>query len=261
MAESFKDIVTHEMRKEVLLNLLASGKRFDERAFDQYRNIEVEQGVIATAEGSALARIGKTQVLAGIKFDTATPFPDRPNEGVMITNAELLPLASPYFESGPPDENSIELARVVDRGIRSAEIIDTKKLFIEEGKVLSLYLDLYVIDQKGNMIDTAAFAAIAALKNTKMPKVENGKIIRGESTGSLNLSTLPIATTFIKVGDYWLADPSEEEESTIDTRLTITTTETHVCSMQKGQGKLSRQELFDNVESSFKLGAKIRKML
>ena len=47
---------------------------------------------------------------------------------------ELVPFASPMFESGPPREDAIELARVVDRGIRHSEIVDKKKLCITPGK-------------------------------------------------------------------------------------------------------------------------------
>ncbi len=60
-----------------------------------------------------------------------TPFADTPDKGVLSTNAELIPMGSPNFEAGPPDEHSIELARVVDRGIRESEMIDLEKMCIE----------------------------------------------------------------------------------------------------------------------------------
>jgi exosome complex component RRP42 len=68
--------------------------------------------------------------MAGIKMDIGEPYPDEPDSGVMTTAAELIPMASPDFESGPPDEESIELARVVDRGIRESKIIDVDKLCV-----------------------------------------------------------------------------------------------------------------------------------
>lgn len=256
-----KDIVMSNMRKSVLLNTLAKGKRYDGRSFDQFRPISVQKGVIKTAEGSALAFIGGTKVLASVKFDVATPFPDRLEEGVMITNAELLCSASPTFESGPPDENSIEFARVVDRAVRSAECVDTKSFFIEEGKVLALFLDLYVLDHTGNYTDAGTLAAAAALVDAKMPKVEGGKIVRGEYTGPLNPRAIPISTTLVKIGNNWLLDPSRDEESVHETRITIATTEEHVCAMQKGKGSLSKSELLDNIDISFKRGKELRDMV
>jgi len=261
MGEEYTDVIMKGVRKGVLLNSLKKGKRYDGRKVDEFRPIEIEKGVISTAEGSAVARIGNTQVLASVKFDVSTPFSDRPEQGVMMMMSELLPLASSTFESGPPREDSIELARVVDRGIRSAEIIDLDSFFIEEGKVLGLFIDLYVLDHAGNYIDAAALAATAALTNTQMPKVEEGNIVRGEYTGKLDLKALPVSTTFIKVGDSWLLDPSRDEELTLDSKITISTTEEHVCTIQKGKGYITKKELMDNVEIAFKKGNELRNIV
>lgn len=261
MSEEFKDVITSHLRKDVLLNLLKKGERYDQRKFDEFRPIEIQKGPIKNAEGSAFVKLGNTQVLAAVKFDVVTPYADRPNEGTLVTGAELLPLANSSFEPGPPDENSIELARVVDRGIRSSECIDVKSLFIEQGKVLSLYIDLYVIDYSGNYTDASSIAAIAALTDAKMPKVEDGKIIRKEFTGKLELSSLPVTVTSVKIDSYWLADPTIEEELALDSKLTIATTDKHVCAVQKSIGGLSKREFLDNMELSFRLGNEIRKLL
>jgi exosome complex component RRP42 len=256
-----KDTVLSRMRKDVILGTLAKGTRFDGRKPDEFRAIDIQKGVITTAEGSALASIGGTKVLAAVKFDVATPFPDRPTEGVMMSNAELLCSASPSFESGPPDENSVEFARVVDRAIRSAEIVDVKSFFIEEGKVLALFLDLYVLDHTGNYMDAGTMAATAALMDAKVPKVEDGKIIRGEYEKDLNPSALPISATSVKIGNEWLLDPIRDEELAHDSRITIATTEDHVCAIQKGRGSLSKDELMSNIDIAFKRGDEIRNIL
>ncbi|HIH22675.1 TPA: exosome complex protein Rrp42 [Candidatus Micrarchaeota archaeon] len=261
MADTFKEMIMHGIRRDVLLNLLKKGLRFDNRKFDELRPAELKKGVLDTAEGSALARLGRSQVLAAVKFDISVPYPDKPNEGTIVTGAEFLPTASPTFEPGPPDENAIELARVIDRGIRSAEIVDTKSLFIEEGKALSCYIDLYILDHGGNLIDTAGLAAMGALMDTKVPKVENGKIVRNEHIRSLNPKSKVIASSFAKTGDYWLVDPSLEEEVAADTSITITTTETHVCSMQKRHGSLTKSDLMDCIDLAFKKGDELRRLL
>ena len=256
-----KEIILSQMRRDVLLGTLSKGSRYDGRGFDELRRIDVQKGVIKTAEGSALASIGGTKVLAAVKFDIATPFPDRPNEGVLISNAELLPTASPTFETGPPDENSIEFARTVDRAVRSAECVDVKSFFISEGKVLALFLDLYVLDHTGNYTDAGTMAATAALLDAKLPKIEGGKIVRGEYSGPLNPTALPISNTFVKIGSHWLLDPSREEEMVEESRITIATTQEHVCAIQKGRGSLTKAELMENVDIAFKRGNDIRDML
>ncbi len=260
MGEEAKEIIMSRMRRSVLLGTLSKGSRFDGRKPDEMREADVSTGVIKTAEGSALGKIGQTMVLASVKFDTATPFPDREDEGIFITNAELLPTASPVFETGPPGEKCIELARVVDRAVRSSEAIDLKSFFIEEGKVLGLFLDLYVLNYAGNFIDAATLAATSALLNTKLPKIEDGKIVRGEYTGPLNPKRLPFSVTFNKVGDYWLVDPERDEEVVAECVLTIAATEEHVCAIQKGKGSLTREELFNNIDVTFKRADDLRKL-
>jgi exosome complex component RRP42 len=261
MGDELKDIVMSQIRKDVMLATLAKGTRYDGRDFGSFRKVEVQKGVLDSAEGSALACIGGTKVLASVKFDIVTPFSDRPKEGVLISNAELLPTASPSFETGPPDENSIEFARIVDRAVRSAECVNLKSFFVEEGKVISLFLDLYVLDHSGNFIDAGTLAASAALANAKMPKIENAKMIRGEYSGPLNARPLPVSVTMVKVGGKWLVDPSREEELVQDCRITIATTDEHVCAIQKGKGSLSRAELMDNIDIAFKRGSELRSIV
>ncbi len=264
MSESAKDIVMHDIKRSVILDLLKKGQRMDDRALDQYRPISVQKGVLDTAEGSALAKIGKTQILVGAKMAVATPFADRPKEGVFSVNCEFLPLANSSFEPGPPDENSIELARVTDRGIRSAEVEGdnaiTKNFFLEEGKVLALYLDIYVLDHSGNMTDTASLAAIGALTDTKIPKYENGVLIRDEFAGKVELKHYPIATTFAKIDKYLLCDPTREEMLAADTKITITTTQNgQIAAIQKGKGSLTKDEVLQAVDIAFKKGDELRK--
>src|SRR4030065_2948725 len=126
-------IVTRVRQKQIGQTIDA-GKRLDGRGLTDYREFTIEEGLIERAEGSARIRLGKTEVLVGVKIQTGEPFPDTPNDGVLTVNAELVPLASAAFEPGPPDENSIELARIVDRGIRESKAVDTGKLCIEAGR-------------------------------------------------------------------------------------------------------------------------------
>ena len=255
------DVAMKQVRKEVMEKILANGKRMDGRDVHSFREIKIQKGAISTAEGSAMAQIGETKVLAAVKFDVMTPFPDRPTEGVFITNAEHLPLASPLFEPGPPREDSIEMARTVDRAIRSAEIIDLNSFFIEEEKVLGLFVDLYVLNHAGNYTDTSTLAATAALMDTKMPKIENGAIVRGEYAGPLPLKDLPVSVTFGQIGKTWLVDPLIDEEKVLDTRITIATTENHVCAIQKAEGWLTKDELLGHIDVAFKNGSELRKIL
>jgi len=244
--------IIKELKKDALKRILLQGKRQDGRHMYDYRPISIQKNAIPNAEGSALCHLGNTQVIAGVKFDVATPFSDRPTEGILSTGCELVPLASDSFEPGPPSPESIELARVVDRGIRSSGCLDLKSFFLEEGKVLALYIDLYVVDYDGNFFDAASLAAMAALTCTRMPKVEEQKIIRTESTGTLALNGKAVTCTFAKVDDHKLLDPSVDEERGMDGRLTIATTGGNVCAMQKGGwGAFTKKDILELVDISF----------
>jgi exosome complex component RRP42 len=218
--------------------LMEKGKRLDDRSLTDYREIKIEQGVIEKAEGSARVLLGKTQVLVGVKVETGEPFPDTPNDGVMTVNAELVPLASPNFEPGPPDENSIELARVVDRGIRESHAIDTEKLCIEPGKkVFVVFVDVYVLNYDGNLIDASAMAAVAALMNTKMPnyEIKDGELKIKQGYTPLPMKSHPITVTVGKINGHLIVDPWIEEESVMDSRITFATNEDgNICAIQKG---------------------------
>jgi exosome complex component RRP42 len=218
--------------------LIDKGKRIDERGLRDYRDIKVEQGLIERAEGSAKVLLGKTEILVGIKVETGEPFPDTPNEGVQTVNAELVPLASVTFEPGPPDENSIELARIVDRGIRESKAIDTEKLCIEAGKkVFIIFVDVYVLNHDGNLIDAAALAAMSALLNTKIPnyEIKNGELKIKQGYTQLPIKKRPITVTIGKINNTLIVDPSLEEEQVMNSRISIAITDDNkICAIQKG---------------------------
>src|SRR3990170_5695584 len=226
------------VRKLQIAQTIEKGTRLDGRGLMDVREIKIEQGLIQKAEGSARVLLGKTQVLVGVKIETGKPFPDTPNEGVQTVNAELVPLASPNYEPGPPDENSIELARIVDRGIRESKAVDTEKLCIEPGKkVFVVFVDVYVLNYDGNLIDAAALAAVSALINTKMPnyEVEEGEVKIKTGYSPLPLKSHPITVTLALINGKLVVDPWIEEEQVMDARLSMAfNDEGNICAIQKG---------------------------
>ena len=252
------------VRVRQIEQLIEKGKRLDARGLGDYREIKVEQGVIEKAEGSARVFLGKTEVLVGVKVETGTPFPDTPNNGVLTVNAELVPLASPTFEPGPPDENSIELARIVDRGIRESEAIDTEKLCIEAGKqVFVVFVDVYVLNHDGNLIDASALAAVAALMNTKMPnyEVKNGEVVIKQGYTPLPMKSQPITVTLGKINNKLIVDPWLEEEQVMDSRISIAFNEEgNICAMQKGgSGYFTQQQILEAMKLAHEKAAELRK--
>lgn len=258
-------MVTRIKRKQIS-ELVNDGKRLDGRELDKYREIKIEIGVIEKAEGSARVLLGDTEVLVGVKVGIGQPFSDTPSEGVLTVNCELVPLASPMFEPGPPNENAVEIARVIDRGIREAKTIDLEKLCLQPGKtVLVVFIDVYILNHDGNMIDASAIAALAALLNTKTSKyeIEEGEVTVKPGYNQLPIRNHPIAVTFAEINGKLIVDPSLEEEEVMDAGLTITIEkEGKICAIQKaGTGQFTREQIMEAVKTADAKSLEIRKMV
>ncbi|MFP4402926.1 MAG: exosome complex protein Rrp42 [Candidatus Woesearchaeota archaeon] len=254
----------NELKKHILESL-KQDIRVDGRKCNDLREIVVETDVSSTAEGSARVKIGTTEVMAGVKLGIGTPFPDRPDEGAIMMNVELLPLSSPEFESGPPGMQAIELARVVDRGIRESKAIDLKKLSIKKGeKCWIVQVDICSINDSGNLLDASALAVLAALKNTVFPKYENDEInYKEKSDKKLELNKVPITVTVFKLGDVFLVDPLPNEENNFDARLSVAMTEDNkICALQKGGfSPLVSDEIIKMIEIAEEKSKELRKFL
>lgn len=232
--------IISSVKRDYIVDLAEEGKRVDARDMDQYRKVVIEPNWIENAEGSALVKLGSTVVLSGVKVQRGTPYPDKPEQGVLMTNAELAPMAHATFEAGPPGEEATELARVVDRGIRESEMIGMDKLCIEpEEEVWMVNIDIHILDHDGNLIDASSLASVAALLSAEPPEDEDWEL------PEFPISEKPITTTTAKIGNALVADPSLVEENVMDARFTMATLEDgSICAMQKGgSGPFKKEEL------------------
>ena len=210
--------------------------------------------------GSARVRMGDTIVLAGVKFQIMTPYPDRPNQGGLMCSAEVRPIAGRNWESGPPSPESIELGRVVDRGIRESGCIDVDSLCIIPGeKAWQVILDLFAISDDGNLFDAFALAGIAALRNATVP-AERFEV--GEDY-PLSVSKTPIMCSYHKVGGRFVFDASAREELGGDERIHITLgDDNNVHSLQKGlKGIFSADEFTEIMDNAIERTEKLRKIV
>lgn len=232
------------LNRRRITELLKEGKRLDGREPFDYREIEIETDVSNKAEGSARVRIGKTEVIVGVKLATQEPYPDHQDEGTMMTGMEFSPICGERYEPGPPRIDAIEVSRVVDRGIRESGFIDWKKLCIKEGeKVWSLLIDIYCINDDGNVLDASSIGAVAALQFARFPVYDEKEDII--SYGELSDTPLPLTEnvpftmTFHKIGNGLLIDPNRDEEDAHIARLTLAISKPKkdymINSMQKGE--------------------------
>jgi len=249
------------INKRKIESLLKDGKRLDGRKAFDYRELEIETGISNQAEGSARVRLGKTEVIVGVKMNTQEPYTDHADEGTMMVGMEFNPICGERYEPGPPKINAIEVSRVVDRGVRESGFIDWKKLCIKEGeKVWSINVDIYCINDDGGVLDASSIGVVAALKMAKFPVYDEKEGVKyGEYTDdSLPLTeNIPFAMTFYKVGDELLVDPNRDEEDASKSRLTLAISkpkkEYMINSMQKGEeDSLSIKDMDKIIEQSEK---------
>jgi exosome complex component RRP42 len=256
-------IIVEQLRKQQMLEALSRGKRLDGRNFESYRDLEIEIGIIDKANGSAKVKLGNTEVLAGVKVETGEPFEGLENKGALIMSAEVLPTASSHVEPGPPDEEAIELSRVVDRGVRESKMLDLDKLALVPGKIVyTIFVDCSIINSDGNLLDATSYAVVAALLTCKLPifVVENDKVVDTGNIMPPPITTVPISVTAVRIGDSVLLDPTMEEEACMDARITITTqSEGDLVALQKGYtGPFSVNQILRSVEIARNKGEEIR---
>jgi exosome complex component RRP42 len=259
--------VIDQLKKAQILELLEQGKRIDGRALDEPREISIEINAIPKANGSARVYLGDTDVLCGVKIQPDRPFPDMGDKGLFMCTAELLPLSHPTVETGPPRDDVIELARVVDRGIRESHMVDVAQLVIEKDKsVVGVFADIVSIDYDGNLFDACSYAATAALLTSKTPTWEmvddKPSVVEGGEK-QLPITTIPVSVTMAKIGNHIVVDPNGDEWASMSARVTITTdSDGNICALQKGGSDgFTQEEINQCGDLSIKIGAKIRTQL
>lgn len=247
------EYILPSLQLEKIESLLNENKRLDGRKADDIREISVEDGISPAASSAIRVKIGKTEVLAGVHLALAVPYPDSPDEGTFMTSAELHPMASQQFDIGRPGIDAIELARVIDRGIRESGLLDFKKLCIKEGeKVWQVFVDLVAINDDGNLLDAAGMAALIALGRARMPVYnEEEDKVEHEFTDEripLNKEAMSLSMTFHKIGKVIVSDVSKEEEHASRFRLTIAVADNEgkprITAMQKGKpGTINTEDM------------------
>jgi exosome complex component RRP42 len=256
-------VIVENLRKLHMKDQISNGKRLDGRIFNESRPLSIETNVIPKANGSAWVKLGNTEVVAGVKVETGEPFEGLENKGALIVSAEVLPTASPFVEPGPPDEETIELARVVDRGIRESEMLALEKLALIPGKIVyTVFVDCSIINTDGNLFDATSYAVVLALLTSKFPvyEIKDEKVVDTGKVQDPPINTVPVSITFARIGDSLMLDPTTEEEVCMDARITLTTnSEGEYTAVQKGSnGYLTIEQVLQAADIAMTKGQELR---
>src|SRR5215475_8986756 len=136
--------------------------RTDNRAADELRPVEIIPEWIATAEGSALIRVGHTHVLCTASVeDTVPPFLRNAGKGWVTAEYAMLPRATAKrtpreVTKGRPSGRTHEIQRLIGRSLRS--VVDMGALGER-----SVIVDCDVLQADGGTRTASITGAFAAM--------------------------------------------------------------------------------------------------
>ena len=224
--------------KEFLKSTLVKGLREDGRGLLELRALQI----IFNFENDGVEVCnGDTRVYAKIKSEIVEPKSERPNEGFLTfrLNLQILGESTQDKTNSKASLFATEVEKMLERSIKGSKAFDCDSLCVQAGKfVWDIVVELTIINNDGNIIDTINYATIIALTRYKKPFVgiENN-VVRiyspsEKATQFLSIHFLPIMLTFgvyngekqddRDENDYILLDPTRNEEEIINGRITIT---------------------------------------
>ncbi|CAL4167116.1 unnamed protein product [Meganyctiphanes norvegica] len=269
------DLNLSEAEKRYIVDGVKLGIRIDGRERLDYRNLEIETGLVSTANGSARVRLARTDILVTVKMEMEPPRPDQPTNGNLYFFVNCSANAAPEFEGRGGDDLATSLSGMLERVYSSPQTLDTSKLVVVPGKfVKALYVDIEILECEGNLFDAVSLGVKAALSSTRMPKI----YITGEDGGEieysvsdnpadvdhLDVSNAPILITHLRVSEnLTVVDPTPEEECCGPVRVVVGVTPrgTITATQQFGAGTFAPQTLAACLKSAKELGQRIHTVL
>lgn len=210
--------------KAYYARLLEHEVRPDGRGLWALRACGTKSRVVSTCDGSALANVGRTAVMCGIRLEVGVPPSSlKPREGKVEVAIEGV--------AGKYDVGTEEAVRLGEALTRlCVEYVDLNELCILERRaVWVLKCFVLCLDDDGNVTDAAVLALDAALRDLKFPEIvlTVNDLVKIDSekkrTKGLKLSCVPVPLTFgmFDDGAVVVADPSADEEPVLDGFFTI----------------------------------------
>lgn len=232
-----------------MMRFVSNNVRSDGRLFHKCRATTVTVGVLMrNTVGSALVCMGHTQVIAAITLQVGTPSPACSGSGDTNDGGGDLVVYSQV--------DSTYLERILCTCLCRKSLV-----IIPQKSAWRLQIVIQVLNDNGNVRDASLIAALAALKNTKLPttQVDRDGIVSiletggGGGTPPLILSTtvgIPLTVGILrhdndndKRGEIILVDPTTEEEQLVETKLTMVVTSCGNVSNVELAGRITFQQL------------------
>jgi exosome complex component RRP42 len=207
-----------------------------------------------------------------------------PDWGQLFCTVECSACASPEYEGRGGEQWSSELAGFLDRSLRPLPSesnnlqveprhhgIDLGQLKIITGKTCwNLYVDALVLNDDGNVLGALSLAALAALSDTKIPRVsilagENGEEPEieldddPESSERLDLKYASAIVSVCQIGSALVVDlTAQEEECSRSTLHIAVNRQGMMCGMSKeGAFGIDPSSMIVALEVASKIGGQL----
>jgi ribonuclease PH len=203
-----------------LSGLLYSGGKLvrpDHRAATELRPLEIVPNFISSAEGSALIRLGETQVICTASVeDGVPPFQKGSGNGWLTSEYSMIPRATSTrtpreSTRGRQSGRTMEIQRLIGRSLRA--VIDLEALGER-----TVWLDCDVIRADGGTRTASVTGALVAL-GLAVQKLQAHRALRANP-----LKDYLAAISVGIVGDEKLLDLSYAEDSTAEVDMNIVMT-------------------------------------
>lgn len=218
--------------------------RFDNRSYDELRQVKITRNYLKHPEGSVLIEMGNTKVICTASVEAKVPpFLKNMGKGWVTAEYSMLPRSTHFRKvressRGKVDGRTQEIQRLIGRSLRS--IIDLEKLGER-----TIWIDCDVIQADGGTRTASITGAYVALVDAINKLMEDGDIKEMPITHQLAAISVGV------VDDLAVLDLCYEEDSKakVDMNL-IMTSEGKFIEIQ-GTGEeapFSRKELNDLLE-------------
>ncbi|KAK0545043.1 3'-5'-exoribonuclease [Tilletia horrida] len=160
-------------RTFILQALSASHLRLDGRSPTQTRPLSIAFSPDPDQVGYAHVSLGSTQAIAQVSAQLGPPREDRPNEGLLVIQAEIDPIAGQEYEFGPGRQSDEEIVfeQRLDKAIKRTECVDREALCVIAGKkVWTVRISVHILADTGSILDCAVLACLTALRHFRKPE-------------------------------------------------------------------------------------------
>jgi ribonuclease PH len=189
----------------------------DKREPGALRPVEIVTGYLATAEGSALIKVGNTQVLCAASVeDSVPPFLRNTGKGWVTAEYAMLPRATSKrtpreVNKGRPSGRTHEIQRLVGRSLRS--VVDMNALGER-----TVTLDCDVLQADGGTRTAAITGAFVALVQALR------QLVAFKAIKSMPVRDYVAATSVGLIGGSPMLDLCYEEDSRADVDMNVVMT-------------------------------------